>query len=163
LTFYSVEGGKTPLRISGRPHFLLWVPGTAKALFKISGGQGHPYQLVECSTGEPLWGISLGTCLGADGSHLFFRSGAREVVAVDVATGKVAAEWVSPTGHSPPWGGRASRVLRVADKLYLLTGEQFSEIQLEDIAAKRNGWRAPRPPRPPGPTAAELLKGAMSE
>ena len=63
----------------------------------------------------------------------------RSLCAIDAASGKIAAHWLSDS----LWGGVTSQgsFLRLGGSLYLIFRTEFCELSLDDIPAKRNGWK----------------------
>ncbi|HEV2454605.1 MAG TPA: hypothetical protein VGY98_10100, partial [Verrucomicrobiae bacterium] len=71
-----------------------------------------------------------------------FQSGKewiRTFYAVDAGDGKLIARWPGQFPHR--YAGRLrDHFLQLGDELYYVTTDEFSEINLDDIRAKRNGW-----------------------
>jgi hypothetical protein len=60
--------------------------------------------------------------------------------AVDLKTGKTSARW-RPEPLQAAHGERAEPWLFEQDgQLYLMTRQEFSEINFDDLAAKKRGW-----------------------
>jgi hypothetical protein len=63
----------------------------------------------------------------------------RSIYAVDSKTGQVVAHWLpSPFNQASRDGGR---FLQLGPKLFLVTDDEFAEVAIDDIAAKKNGWQ----------------------
>ena len=62
----------------------------------------------------------------------------RCIHALDPKTGQVVARWLpTPPNQASHDGGR---FLRLGKKLFLVTDEEFAEVNTADIVAKKNGW-----------------------
>ncbi len=53
-------------------------------------------------------------------------------------TGRGVARWLPDPIRA---SGEDGRLLRLGDHLYCLTAEGFSEISIEDVTLRKNGWR----------------------
>ncbi len=159
FTFYNKSGTVRSLDIRPNPGFIAWLPGSSKTLFQTSIGYDNRYQLIDWETGNTLWDIPeparghrlLTTAALAveDGFLLlggleFMKLGDREgpvrsIYAVDLQNGEVVSHWLpSPLYHFSLDGGS---FIRLGEKLFLVSNTEVAEIELEDIAAKSNGWQ----------------------
>jgi hypothetical protein len=157
--FYKKSGKVSSLRLGPNPTFLNWLPENSKSLFMTSVGYKYRYQLIDWDDGKILWDVAdpasglweravprravLGDYVllcGLEFMKLGQREGpVRSVYALSLANGQAAAHWLRvPSCHfSTDWG----RFARQGEKLFLIWGDTFSEVSLEDITAKKDGWR----------------------
>lgn len=166
--WFTKAGLKRSRKISPNPEFIGWIPRTCQSLFSTSiGRQSGPYELIDWKTGKELWRISCpgrGEILAiamTPGLILFsvaepypsgtwhevneslFESGkewVRTFYAVNAQDGKLIARWPGQFPHR--YSGRLrDHFLQLGDKLYYVTADEFSEINVDDIRTKRNGWQ----------------------
>ena len=159
FTLYDATGRMASLGVGANAAFMTWLPGTTTAVMQTSIGYDYRWHLIDWQTGKRLWDVpnpnpapvtwaSVSVVPADDylliGGLEYLASGGdkdpvRSLYALDVKTGQTVARWLP----SPP-SGRASdagRFLWLDGRLFLVTDEAFSEINLKDIAARRNGWR----------------------
>jgi hypothetical protein len=144
-----------------------WIPGSHKSLRSSSIGFDDRYHLVDWDTGKQLWDISCpgggySLAIGLTPKYVLFaveelyRAGAwrgdervltnnrkewiRAFYAVNVEDGHVHARWQT---EIPSRLGDVDHdhFLQLGDKLYYITAGEFIKLNLEDIAAKQNGWK----------------------
>jgi hypothetical protein len=161
FVFYDKSGGVSSLRIGPNPTFLAWVPTSSKSVFLTSVGCKYRYQLIDWESGTIVWDVPdpaaglweravprrvvLGDYVllcGLEFMKLGEREGpVRSIYALHLTNGETVAHWLpAPNCHfSTDWG----KFVRLGRKLFILWGAEFAEIKLEDIAAKKNGWREP--------------------
>ncbi|MGH7941094.1 MAG: hypothetical protein ACREFR_08500 [Limisphaerales bacterium] len=166
--WFTAAGLQRSLAIRPNPEFIGWIPKTCQSLFSTSIGlQSGPYELVDWKTGKKLWRIPCpgrGEILAIaltpeiilfsvaepypsgtwhEINESLFQSGkewVRTFYTVGVQDGKLIARWPGQFPHR--YSGRLrDHFLQLGDKLYYVTGDEFSEINLDDILAKRNGWQ----------------------
>jgi len=151
-TFFGSDGRQ--VTFPGDLGRLLWLPDTTRVLV----GTAFGYEVIDCRTGaivwrlelphpervEPLglaeeyilfWGVEPSDSLGSPPPEV------RTLYAVETATGQIAAQWLPGSSHAHSWGARALRLRQRDGKYYLLYDGAFSVLDLEDVRAKRNGWR----------------------
>jgi hypothetical protein len=166
--WFNVAGRQRSLDISPNPEFLGWIPGTCQSLFSTSiGFQSGPYRLIDWNTGKTIWqipdpGDGEVMAIGLTPEFIFFaaaepfpsgdwhkvnesllQSGekwARSFYAVDVRDGKVVARWQGQFPHRWYDAGR-DYFLRLGDKLFYVNADEFTEINDDDVRAKKNGWQ----------------------
>ncbi len=118
--------------------------GQSTVLFRTSIGQRERFQWIDCTTGIVRWEIpspvekiehAATLAYDLDGTGMILFVG-RDFAAVAARTGDRIARW-EPTIPRIESG----RIVRVGDRLFIVTPKQFAEINLADISAKRNGWR----------------------
>jgi len=165
-SFYSTDGRRVDLLPGVHPEFDGWLPNSTRALFEIDSGTERRYDLVECATGAVLWQLKFEDSahlaqIGTDVGYIFFARfnpslwllpgiGVRSLYAVDVSTAKPVAEWVPEDLETAyRWGSNWPSFLRLGDTLYFVTDSEFAQVNLDDIAAHRNGWRAWPPTQTP--------------
>jgi hypothetical protein len=160
FTFYTKGGRTSSLNVGPNPGLVAWLPGTPTALVHTSIGRDYRFHFIDWSTGKRLWDVADpnharvpgafppvavakdllligGLESVAWGDH---QESVRSIHAVDPKTGQVVAHWLpSPLHQAARDGGR---FLQLGLKLFLVTDEEFAEVDLGDIAARRNGWRS---------------------
>ncbi|MHC4201200.1 MAG: hypothetical protein ACYSU0_14515 [Planctomycetota bacterium] len=157
FTFYDRSGKVRSLKVEHNPHLMGWIPGTCRALFVTSVGHGGRFRLVDWTTGRTLWHVP-NPCTGNIGAlesvvvetdriliagHDLIQWGTgkepvRTVCAVDPSDGHTVARWhPSPMRPDHEYG----RLLKLGERVYLMTAREFSEIDKADIAARKDGWR----------------------
>ncbi len=158
-SFYGADGRRVDLLAGMHPEFAGWLAGPTRALFEIDSGTERRYELVECATGAVLWRLEFDDSahvarIGSDVGYIFFARfnpspgslpglGVRCLYAVDTTTGEPVGEWVPSSQETAyRWGSDWPRLLRLGDTLYFVTDSEFAEVNLDDITAHRNGWRA---------------------
>jgi len=159
FVFYQVSGRKSSLVVAPNAEFATWLPGSTVALMQTSIGFEYRWRLIDWSTGKQLWEVGdfttrrvpgTGSPVVAIGGYLLFgglenleegqsNSASRRIYAVNASNGRVVAHW-SPSPPSQP-ATDVGRFRKLGEKLYLVTEETVSEINLNDIATKKNGWQ----------------------
>jgi hypothetical protein len=154
--YYTANGKVRAHKLMYNPQVLMWLPDKATSLFSTAVGSRYRFQLFDWDTGKALWDIgdpllrrtgSLYPEAVAAGNFLIFcgredpgdgRGPVRSLCAVDIATGNVLARW-----QSDPLRPEDTRewLLRLGNKLYLMTDHAFSEIDAADIVQRKNGWK----------------------
>jgi hypothetical protein len=164
--WFTEKGRVRSMDISPNPEFVGWIPGTYKSFFSTSLGFEASYRLIDWSTGEKVWDIP-----GFGGDQLaitltptlilfsvaepypagewhkvnesLLQSGkewVRTFYAVNVADGETVACWRGQFPHR--WfDSDHDHFSRMGDKLYYVTADEFTEINIGDIMAKKNGWQ----------------------
>jgi len=166
--WYTREGKVHSLDISPNPYCLGWIPGTHQALFWTSfGNETRHYRLVDWDTGKELWDIqgpgdrdvlavgftSRLIIFAAPelyqpgpwmGSELFVPDSKlrwiRTFYAISVQDGSIAARWQPDPPRTFRYDGR-DKFLSLGDKLFYITADEFTEINMGDIFSKKNGWK----------------------
>jgi hypothetical protein len=153
FTFYTKAGKRSSLNVGPNAVFMAWLPGTMTTLFSTSVGYDYRFQLIDWSTGMRLWDIAdpnparvPGTLppVAVAGDFLLVGGlegvprGTRSLYALDAKKGGVVARWLLTPGQAASDGGR---FLALGKRLFLVTDEEFAEVDVEDIPAKRNGWK----------------------
>ncbi len=130
-----------------------WLPGTTKALFETSLGDGYRFKLIDWPAGEVLWDIpepnpkrhhSAPAIAWAEDYLLLSNleimamgdaeGPVRTIYALDVNTSEVVAQWLpKPLCH---FYLDAGHFLKLGDKLFYIADEAFCEINPEDIATR---------------------------
>ena len=62
----------------------------------------------------------------------------RTFYAVDVQDGKLVARWRGQFPHT--FGADRDHFLRLDGKLFYVTANEFTDLNLEDIVSKKHGW-----------------------
>ena len=144
-----------------------WIPQTCQSLFLTQlGFETAHVELIDWSAGERLWDMPFPgggeiLAIGLTPKLIIFsvaepypsgiwhkvnesllQSGqewVRTFYAVDVQDGKLVARW---RGQFPHRYFDASRdyFLRLSDKLFYVTADDFTELNLEDIISRKHGW-----------------------
>ena len=149
-------------------HEIGWIPGSHKSLYWSYIGFDDRYHLIDWDTGKQDWNIpcpggGYWLAFGLTPQYVIFdveelyQAGAwrgdervlvgsrkewiRVLYAVSVEEGRVYARWQA---------GMPARLddvdqdhfLQLGDKLFFITASEFTEISLDDITAKRNGWQS---------------------
>jgi hypothetical protein len=164
--WFTEKGKVHSLKINWNPEFIGWVPNTHKSLFSTSVGFEYQYQLVDWDTGKQRWNIdspgerALGITvtpaliiLCVDEPYpmgvwhkvneSLLQSGkewVRTFYAVSVEDGKTVARWRGQFPHR--WfDSDHDHFSCIGDKLFYVTADEFTEINIGDIMAKTNGWQ----------------------
>jgi hypothetical protein len=155
--FYTQEGKVSSLDVGPNADFMAWLPGQAIALFSTSIGVSYRFHLIDWTTGIRLWTIpdpnprrvpGSAPSVAHAGDYLllagrqFIKLGddfqpVRSIQAVHRKTIRVSRWLPAPLQPAPDDG----RLLRLGKKVFLITDEEFAEIKVEEIAARKNGWR----------------------
>jgi hypothetical protein len=127
-------------------------------LVHTSIGYDYRFHLIDWRTGKQVWDVPDPSPARVPGSlppvavagdHLLVggleyvqrgerREAVRSIYALEPTTGKVAAHWLPRPLYQPT--GDGGRFLQLGRKLFLVTDEEFAEVRLSDITAKKNGW-----------------------
>jgi len=164
--WYTEKGKVYSIDVSYNPEFIGWIPQTHEALFSTDIGFESDYQLIDWDTGKRLWsipgygerafGIAVTPTLVIFSAPETYAGGAwrnvnqsllqsgeewvRNFYAVNVANGKTVACWHGQFPHR--WYDTdRDHFARIGDKLYYVTADEFTEINIGDIMAKKNGWQ----------------------
>jgi hypothetical protein len=166
--WFTAAGLQHSLEINPNPDFLGWIPETCQSLFSTSiGMQSGPYELIDWNTGKKLWNIPCpgdGQVLGValtpeliifavaeayppgtwhNANESLLQSGhnwVRTFYAVEAEDGKRIARWQGQFPHSYS-GKLRDHFLPLGDKLFYVTADEVTELDLNDIMAKANGWQ----------------------
>lgn len=155
FTCYRKAGRLSSLNVGPNGRFVAWMPGTMTAVLQTSVGDEYRWHLTDWQAGTRLWdaadpshdrvpGESPAVAVMKDylliGGREYGKQKepARSIYAVDLKTGQVVAHWL-PSPHQP--SSDAGRFLKLGEKLFLVTDEEFADIDLAEIAAKKNGWK----------------------
>jgi len=140
--FYDAAGKRRVLDVGGS--FRRWVSPPATALFETGPGTREQHTLVDCTTGKTMWDVpgpvtpypTWATLAYPLGDVILFIG--KDFAAVDAKTGRVVSRWV-PNKERSSFGWLCKR----GEQLFFVTDDEFTELSLADIAAERNGWKAP--------------------
>jgi hypothetical protein len=153
--------------IASNPYLVGWIPKTHTSLFKVSRGQTiQHYRLIDWDKGEQLWEVpppGTGEVLAVgitprlllfeeaelykpgswSGPQFYFRNDGKEWVrtfyAVSIHDGSVVARWQAAYPQRLS-GEQRDRFLWMNDRLFYITANEVTELNLDDIASKKNGW-----------------------
>lgn len=159
FSFYQKSGRVSSLIVGPNVEFVTWLSKTTTALMQTSIGYEYRWHLIDWQTGKQLWEIGdltstrapgFGTPVISVGRYLLFgglefsdegpsRVASRRLYALDATTGRIVAHWF-PSPPSQP-ATDPGRFRKLDNKLYLITDDAFAEINVNDIAAKTNGWK----------------------
>jgi hypothetical protein len=148
-------------------HCVGWIPGTHQALFSTSVGETPHYQLVDWDNGKKLWDIACpgnveALAIGLTpklilfavaelyqpgpwrGSQFTLRNGGKDWIrkfyAVSVQDGSIVASW--RTDYPERLGNTdRDKFLSLDDKLFYITADEFTEVNIVDILSRKNGWK----------------------
>ena len=164
--WFTEKGESHSMDISPNPECIGWIPQTCQSLFLTQlGFETTQVELIDWSAGKRLWDIPLPgggeiLAVGLTPKLIIFsvaepypsgiwhkvnqsllQSGqewVRTFYAVDVRDGKLVARW---RGHFPhTFGADRDHFLRLGDKLFYVTANEFTDLNLEDIVSKKHGW-----------------------
>lgn len=164
--WFTRRGKLRSREINFNPECMGWIPGTRKSLFLTSvGNDSYRCQLIDWDTGDRLWDIAIPEvkwpiAFGLTPEFVIFaveqpaqldssphNNGAqsgdawrRVFYAINVADGKIAAKWQAQLPHRM-FGYYFDHFIQLGGKLFFVTAEEFSELNLEDIRDKRHGWK----------------------
>jgi hypothetical protein len=158
--FYTAKGLVAAVTPGPNADHVTWLPHSEMALMSSSLGHSHRFHLVDFSTGKQLWDIpdpcstrvpGLFPQVIAAGDYLLFagreylllggdQAPVQSLYAVEIRTGKTVARWYpAPLQPCPerdePW------FFQDGPRLYVMTPREFSELDLDDIAARKRGWK----------------------
>jgi hypothetical protein len=160
FSYYTTKGKVASFKPGPNASWITWLPQSATALMSSSVGHDYRFHLVDWTKGKQLWDIKDPCAARVPGwaprvvaakDYLLFagreyvKLGERQepvrcLYAVDIKTGKTAARW-HPTpqrtssDRDEPW------FFSDGPRLYVMTPDEFSEVDLDDIAAKKRGWQ----------------------
>jgi len=165
--WYTSEGRRQSLQITPNPYLVGWIPKTHHSLFTASAGYRIlNYRLIDWDSGGEIWetappGTGQVLAIGITPQFLLFEeaelyvsgpwrgpgwllsNGRREWVrtfyAVRVQDGSIAARWQAKDPQRLTGEGR-DRFLWMNDRLFYMTAGEFTELNLNDIVSKTNGW-----------------------
>jgi hypothetical protein len=156
FTFYQTTGKARSLGIGPNARLLDWVPGTHRAVFVTSIGDKNRYRLIDWDTGSTVWEIAdpcprgnpdarsvvalqdfVITC-GSEYINDEHPVTIPTLYAISTKNGELLASWRPDFGPIVSIAGGS--LLKLRDKLYFVSDTYASEVDLDDIAAKRNGW-----------------------
>ena len=164
--WFTEQGKLHAMDISPNPECVGWIPGSSKTLFSTSlGNEAGHYQLIEWDIGKRLWDIPYpgdGRALAigftpdlilfavAVPYHTAARQSApfpddgeewlRTFYAINVQDGSIVARWQAQLPHLSFDAGREN-FLQLGDRLFYVTPEDFTQLNLDDIRSKQHGWR----------------------
>ena len=143
--FYRESGKRSSFDVPNGT-FVAWGSRTNTALFSTGGGENEHFQLIDCTSGKPIWSIAdpnpphPGFCCAAviAGDYVLFHG--RDFAAVDRTNGRLVARW-KPTRPRRPIGINAGWFRKIGSRLFVISDDEFTEFSLEDISHKKNGWK----------------------
>ncbi len=165
--WFTEQGKLRSMDVGPNPECVGWIPGSRKSLFWTSlGNEAKRYQLIDWDIGKGLWDIpSPGDgqvlAIGLTSNLIIFtvalpyqpappsadgtlpdsgKEWIRTFYAVAVQDGSLVARWQAQFPHRSLDGGR-EHFLQLGDKLFYVTTNDFTELNLEDISSKKHGWR----------------------
>jgi hypothetical protein len=159
FSYYTAKGKVASYKPGPNAHCVTWLPKSATAVMSSSVGHDYRFHLVDWTRGKQLWDIRDPCAARVPGwaprvavakDYLLFAGreyvkwGERQdpvrcLYAVDSKTGKTVARW-HPTPHRSSSDRDEPWFFPDGPKLYVMTPDEFSEINLDDIAAKKRGW-----------------------
>jgi hypothetical protein len=118
---------------------VLSLPDEEKVLFSTSIGEAERFKLIDCGSGKLLWEIwpvegFAGTPAAVVFEGKIFFMG-RDLAAVDIKSGNIIARW-EPNVLRDERGW----FVRRGTRLFIVTDDEFVELNASDIVAKMNGW-----------------------
>ena len=159
LTWFTQRGKQCSMEVSPNAECAGWIPHTRKSLFMTSlGNESRRFQLIDWDTGRRCWDIP---CPGSGElmamtltPNLIILSISepypalpdwgkelrRTFYAVKVQDGSLVAQWQAQFPHRS-FSSDRDRFLQLDDRLFYITKEEVTEINLEDITLKKHGWR----------------------
>jgi len=159
FTFYNKSGKVSSFKPGPNARFVAWLPGTTQALFETSIGYTFRLHLIDWQNGKRLWEsadpsparVTWGSAsITLDREYVLLggleyvswgdhQEPIRSIYALDTKSGRVVAHWLPVPLYQR--SSDAGRFLRLGKRLYVVTDTEFSEIDLTEIAAKKNGWQ----------------------
>ncbi|PWU12901.1 MAG: hypothetical protein C5B50_20585 [Verrucomicrobia bacterium] len=163
--WFTERGKVRSMAINPSAQFLGWIPESRKSLFMTEiGTEDRHFQLIDWDTGKRLWqipwpsdGQALGYSLGekvilfavaqpypasaqksSDNANAE-KQWVRAFYAISAQDGSIVARWQALFPHRSFYPDR-DHFLRLGEKLFYVTVEDFTEIKLADIMAKEHGW-----------------------
>jgi hypothetical protein len=130
------------------------------------GNEGQRYQLIDWDTGKRLWDIPCpgrgkALAIGLTPKLIIFavaelyhpgpwqgaqwphnedsKEWIRTFYALSVPDGSLVARWQAD--HPRKLDADRDRFLQLDGKLFYITSDEFTELNLENITTKKNGWR----------------------
>jgi hypothetical protein len=159
FSYHTKAGRLSSLNVGPNAGFLAWLPGTTRALMHTSIGYDYRFHLIDWSTGKRLWDIPDPNTARVPGSlpaiavvkdYLLIgglkyvpldghEGPVRSIHALNQKTGQTVAQWLpDPLSQKARDEGR---FLNLDGKVFLVSDEEFAEVNLDDIPAKCNGWK----------------------
>lgn len=164
--WFTGQGKLRSMDVSHNPWCVGWIPGSHKSLFSTSlGNEAGHYQLIDWDIGKQLWDIPCpgdghALAIGLTPDLIIFAAAVpyhpaarqsapfpddgeewlRTFYAVDVQDGRVVARWQAQLPHLSFDAGREN-FLRLGDRLFYVTPEDFTQLNLDDIRSRQHGWR----------------------
>ena len=164
--WFTGQGKLYSMDVSPNPWCVGWIPGSRKSLFSTSlGNEAGHYQLIDWDIGKQLWDIPCpgdghALAIGLTPDLIIFAVAVpyhpaarqstpfpddeeewlRTFYAVNVQDGSVVARWQAQLPHLSFDAGREN-FLQLGDRLFYVTPEDFTQLNLDDIRSRRHGWR----------------------
>ncbi len=164
--WFTEKGNLHSINISPNPWCVGWIPGTRKSLFSTSlGNEPSRYQLIDWDLKKRAWDIPCpgdghALAIGLTPEVIIFavavpyhsaapqsaplhddgKTCIRTFYAVNVQDGSVLARWQAQLPHLSFDAGR-EHFRQLGDKLFYVTPENFTQLNLDDIRSKKHGWR----------------------
>ena len=167
FSWYTKDGKVSSAQILPNPQMVGWVPGTQKSIFSTSlGFEDFHYRMIDWASGNQLWDIPLpaaGHPLSvAVTSKLvifaiaeLYKGGPwqgdqrvleknrtewiRAFYAVSVEDGHPVAHWRAQYASRLP--NDYEHFMRLDDRSYFLTADEFVEISDDEILNRKGGWQ----------------------
>ncbi|MFO0965456.1 MAG: hypothetical protein U0793_07700 [Gemmataceae bacterium] len=158
FAFYTPKGKRAAWTLGPDPDVFGWTPDGAAVLLRVETRGQARYHLIDAATGKTLWerddpsparvnALAPSVILTKDlilisGRELHDLGGERSPVrcihALDRKTGTTVATWrPSPLSAATDEG----RLLMLDRDVYYVMRDRFSRIRVEDVAAKKEGWK----------------------
>jgi hypothetical protein len=160
FAYYDKSGKVSQLDLGHDARLVEWVPGSEKALMETRGDGVLHLHLIDWRHGRQIWqapdpnparpeweghpiAIDEKYVLIGGLEYLRWENQAetiRRIDALDTKTGKTVATW-HPVRATDP-----GRFLRLGQRLYLVTDLEFSQVDVDAIAAGSKGWEPAEQP-----------------
>jgi hypothetical protein len=164
--WFTRQGKLQAMDVSFNPECVGWIPGSRKSLFWTSlGNASYRCQLIDWDTGKRLWDIPIPDdvqplAIGLTPKFVMIaqaqpyppapRQSAddpppdaewlRTFYAFDVQDGSLVAQWQAQLPHRSLDRYR-DHFIWLGGKFFYVTEEEFTELNLDDISAKKHGWK----------------------
>jgi hypothetical protein len=166
--WFAEQGKLRSMDISPNPECVGWIPGSQKSLFLTSlGNEANRWQLIDWDLGKRLWDIAPPgdgqvLAIGLTPNLILFsvalpyhqaarqsapgtlphdaKEWIRTFYAVNVQDGSVVARWQAQLPHLSFDAGQ-EHFLQLGDKLFYVTPQDVTQLNLDDIRSKQHGWR----------------------
>ncbi|HUB68090.1 MAG TPA: hypothetical protein VL981_11455, partial [Candidatus Methylacidiphilales bacterium] len=166
--WYTEKGKARTTKIASNSSMLGWLPNTHRSLFSTRMGNENRYQLIDWDTGKTLWDIPCpgkghNLALGITPDLILFSQAElfdghgpwtgdtvsyyanmpewfRALYAIDATNGKVVASRRADPGRILDQG-LVEFFCWAGGKFYFVTQNEFTELNFNDIKARRNGWK----------------------